>query len=128
MTWQLYAVAAMGLGVIAVAMAAVMLIGLDTDMAIGLGAGVAVSVPMMLFSAMTAGRALRENDKSAMLGHLMGGFGLRLVVLVIGFGAIGLTGWGNPAGFAIAFLVGVVLMLGLNVLRFARGMKLQVQV
>lgn len=121
MTWQLYAVAALVIAVLAVTGGAVALLGLDAFMLRGLAAGAVLGLGMMVFAAFTTRRAMRETGKAAMLGHVYGGFGLRVVVLVTGFLALALTGWGNPAGFALAFLAGVMVSLGLNVLRFARG-------
>ncbi|MCB9894836.1 MAG: hypothetical protein H6839_10325 [Planctomycetes bacterium] len=118
MTWQLYAVAALTLIVLATVAAVVWMLGLDGQMAVGLGAGIALSVPMMLFSHMNMKRAMRSETRAATMGHIYGGFGLRLVVLVLGFFALAFTGLGSPAGFAVAFMAGVVLSLGWQMMTF----------
>lgn len=123
MTWHLYAVAALVIAVLAVTAGAVALIGLDEFMLRGLAVGGVLGLAMLAFASFSTRKAMGEVSKAAMLGHMYGGFGLRLVVLVTGFFALAFSGWGNPAGFALAFLAGVVISLGWNVVRYARGLK-----
>jgi len=123
LTWHLYAVAALVLSVIAVTVGVVALLGVDELMLRGLAVGGALGLATLAFAAFSTRKAMGEVSKAAMLGHIYGGFSLRVVVLVIGFFALAFTGWGNPAGFALAFLAGVVISLGMNVFKYARGMK-----
>jgi hypothetical protein len=64
-------------------------------------------------------RALENGQKSALVVHLWGGLFLRMVLLALGFGFFVLTGWGNPVGFAVAFLAGVLVALVRQVWVFA---------
>lgn len=120
MTWQLYAIAALGILVLAVVAGVVSMLGMDTSMAVGLAAGAGLSFPLMWFSHRNLKRAVNAPDKGAMMGHIYGGFGLRLVVLVVGFFALAFSGLGSPAGFTLAFMAGIVLSLGWQALSFAK--------
>ncbi|MCA8917137.1 MAG: hypothetical protein KDB90_17235 [Planctomycetes bacterium] len=118
MTWQLYAVTALILIVLATVGAVVWMLGLDGQMAVGLGAGFGLSIPLMVFSHFNMKRAMRSKSQTATLGHIYGGFGLRLVILLIGFFALAFTGFGSPAGFAVAFMAGVLMSLGWQMMTF----------
>lgn len=117
MTWQPYALAAFSVLVLGALAGALALLGADRGMIAGAGAGIGLALLLLVFNEITTRLALREKRKFAALGHIYGGFFLRLVVLVVGFSLLWVTGAGNPVGFAVAFLAGVVLMLAWQVYR-----------
>lgn len=101
--------------------------GFDLGMVAGAGIGLGVAMVLLVFNEVTTRLALREQRKGAALGHIYGGFLLRLVLLVVGFFALATTGAANPAAFALAFLAGVMLMLGWQVFRVARQVQRRAQ-
>lgn len=120
MTWQLYAVVALVILALAAVGGVVALLGLDGPMIAGLATGFGLALPLMIFGHYNTKRAMRSDSQSAMMGHIYGGFGLRLVVLVVGFFALSFSGLGSPAGFAVAFMAGVVVSLGWQMLTFVK--------
>ncbi|MBX3474141.1 MAG: hypothetical protein KF754_07140 [Planctomycetes bacterium] len=98
------------------------LMGVDGPMLVGVGIGAGLGLGMMLLGWFTTLKSLR-GGKPAALGHALGGFFLRLVVLTCGFFAVALTGAGNPAGFAIAFMLAVMAYLALQVVLAARTIQ-----
>lgn len=115
MKWQPYALGALAVMALAAAVLTGWYFHWNDKILVGMGAGIGLGLMLMIFGLVTLRRSLRETDKSAALGHAMGGFMLRLVTLACGAGVLLYTGWGNPAGFAISFLVTVMLYLGLQV-------------
>ncbi|MCA8910197.1 MAG: hypothetical protein KDB82_00710 [Planctomycetes bacterium] len=120
MTWQLYAVVALVVLALAAVGGVVAVLGLDGHMVAGLAAGIGLALPLMIFGHFNMKRAMRSDSQSAMMGHIYGGFGLRLVLLVVGFFALAFSGLASPAGFAVAFMAGVVLSLGWQMLAFVK--------
>jgi hypothetical protein len=82
--------------------------------------GFVAALLLLIFNEFTTRRALKERARNAALGHVVGGFALRLVVLAVGFFTLALTGLANPASFALSFLAGVMLILGWQVYRVSR--------
>lgn len=106
-----------GIGLIAV-------LGVDSNMLAGVGIGAVLGLAMMLLGWLTTLRSLRSGGKGSALGHALGGLLLRLVTLTGGFLLVAVTGIGNPAGFAIAFMLAVLAYLALQVVFAARSIKL----
>ncbi|MCA8919180.1 MAG: hypothetical protein KDB32_08880 [Planctomycetes bacterium] len=102
--------------VLTIGVGAIALMGVDVSMMRGVGAGVTAGLSLMVFSWFTTLKGLRAGERKNTLGHVLGGFGLRFVVLVGGFGLLAITRWGNPAGFAVAFLMAVMTYLALQIL------------
>lgn len=109
--------------VLAVGCAAIALMGVDASMIRGAGAGVAAGLSLMVFSWFTTLKGIKASEKKNVIGHVLGGFMLRLVVLTAGFFLLALTGWGHAGGFAIAFLMAVMTYLALQILVAARNMQ-----
>ena len=109
--------------VLAVGCGAIALMGTDAFMARGAGAGAAAGLSLMAFSWFTTLKGIKARDKTNALGHILGGFMLRLVVLSAGFFLLAFTGWGHAGGFAIAFLMAVMTYLALQILVAARNMQ-----
>lgn len=97
--------------------------GLMTGAGIGLGA----AVLLMLFNGFTTRLALREGRRSAAQGHVLGGFLLRIVILTAGFFGLAFSGAASPVTFALAFLAGVLLMLGWQVFTVSREIQKRAQ-
>jgi hypothetical protein len=111
MKFSTAAVALLAIAVLAFAGIVIAWLGLDQQMAAGLAAGLIAGVGLTLLGGRGLGRALRHERKNALIVQLYGGFFLRMVLLVVGFGVLYVTGAANPVGFAVAFLVGAVLAL-----------------
>ncbi|MCB9932848.1 MAG: hypothetical protein H6841_05425 [Planctomycetes bacterium] len=123
MTWQPYAMAAFAVVVLAALFGLAALTGFEHGFTLGAAIGFGASLVLMLLNEVTTRLALKEQSKTAAMGHILGGFLLRIVVLAAGFLALAFTGFANPAAFALAFLGGVLLMLGVQVFRTARGIQ-----
>ena len=123
MNWQPYALAAFAVMALAAAAITGWYFQWNDKILIGMGAGAGLGLGLMAFGLINLRRALRETDKSAALGHAMGGFLLRLVTLASGAGVLFFTGWGNPAGFAVSFLVTVMLYLGAQTMMVQNSMQ-----
>ncbi len=104
------------IGVMAVA-------GFEPGLLAGAGIGIGAAFLLMAFNTWTTRRALREQQRKSAIGHVVGGFALRLVVLAVGFFLLVFTGVASPVTFALAFLAGVMLMLGWQVLAVARDIQ-----
>lgn len=100
---------ALGVGVIA-------LMGVDAHMLSGVATGAAAGLVLMAFGWFTTLKGINSGEYKHALGHVLGGFMLRLVVLTAGFLLLALTGWANPAGFAIAFLMAVMAYLAVQIM------------
>lgn len=109
--------------VLAVGGGAIALMGVDASMLRGAGAGLTAGLCLMTFSWFTTLKGIKAGEKKNAIGHVLGGFMLRLVVLTAGFFLLAFTGWGNAAGFAIAFLMAVMTYLALQILVAARQMQ-----
>jgi hypothetical protein len=109
------AVALLAIAVVAFACVVVAWLGLDREMAIGVGVGLLAGIGLTLLGGRGLSRALGHSKKSALILHMYGGFLLRLVLLVVGFSALYVSGAGNPVGFAVAFLAGTVTALFMQV-------------
>jgi hypothetical protein len=96
--------------------------GVSQPLALGAGIGVTAAVLLMLLHEANLKRSLKSNSRSLMMGQILGGFLARLAVLVAGFFSLAVSGLGSPVAYALAFLAGVVVMLGVQVVRFGRGM------
>lgn len=114
MTWQPYAITAFVLLVLAGAAGLLNLTGVDFKMFVGLATGGGIGVLVAVVGIYSMFRGLAEKSKKLALGHMFGGFFLRLVVVVVGVLGLAFTGWGNPVGFAIAFMVTLALYMGLQ--------------
>lgn len=99
------------------------LTGFEPSFVLGAGIGLGASLLLLAMSELTTRLALRENRRSAAMGHVLGGFLLRIVVLGVGFVVLAFTGFANPAAFALALLGGVLLTLGLQVFRTVRDIE-----
>ena len=115
MSWQPYALAALAVLVIGTLVLAAQILGWDQKMSLGCVLGGGVGLMLMLLSLAGMKRALKEESKSAALGHVFGGFLLRLVILVVGVFTLVQTGYANPISFALTFVAAVLLFLGLQV-------------
>lgn len=109
--------------VLAVGCAAIALMGIDVSMMRGAGSGAMAGICLMVFSWFTTLKGIKSGEKKNAIGHVLGGFMLRLVVLATGFFLLALTGWGHAGGFAIAFLMAVMTYLALQILVAARNMR-----
>lgn len=121
MSWQPYAMAAFALVVTGAVVALLAAAEFDRGMVYGAGIGFGVAMLLMLFNEFTTRAAFRDPRKAAALGHVLGGFLLRMVALAVGFLLLAFTGMGSPVMFALAFFAGVLLSLGLQVYRYGRG-------
>ncbi|MCC6150406.1 MAG: ATP synthase subunit I [Planctomycetes bacterium] len=115
MTWQPYALVALAVLVIGTLAFAAQFTGWDEKMVLGCVLGGGMGLMLMLLSLAGMKRALKEESKSAALGHVFGGFLLRLVILTVGVFALVKTGYANPIGFALTFVAAVLLFLGVQV-------------
>ena len=102
--------------VLAVGVGAIALMGFDAHMMSGVATGAAAGLILMVFAWFTTLKGLNAGDVKHALGHVLGGFMLRLVVLTVGFVLLYVTGWANPAGFVIAFLMAVMVYLAVQIL------------
>lgn len=107
---------ALGVGVIA-------MLGVDGAMIGGVAAGAAAGLGLMAFGWFTTLKGIRAGEKKHALGHVLGGFMLRLVVLTAGFFLLAFTGWADPAGFAVAFLMAVMVYLAVQIMVALRGLE-----
>lgn len=107
--------------VLAVALGVVIWFGLDAPIAVGAGAGLAGGFALALLGGRSLGRAMRTGSRAAMATLIYGGLFLRAALLVAGFFFFVLTGLGNPVGFAVCFLAGVVLAQAVQVMRITRA-------
>ncbi len=114
MSWLPYAIFGFLVVVLCTLLVGVSLFGFDAAMLVGLIAGGLIGLGLMAFSAISLKKALARTDRKLALGHSLGGFGLRMVILVSGVSLLALTGWGDPVGFVLAFMVTVVLWLGVQ--------------
>jgi hypothetical protein len=106
-------------GLTLIALCAILLIsymGVDAQMWRGISAGAAAGLALMSLGWFTTLKGLKAKDTTSAMGHMLGGFFLRLVILVSGLLALALTGWGDPAGFAIAFMMTVLVYLAMQIL------------
>lgn len=115
MSWQPYALAALAVLVIGTLVFTAQLVGWSEKMLLGCALGGGMGLGLMLLSLAGLKRALKEESKSAALGHVFGGFLLRLVILTVGVFALFQTGLASPIGFALSFVAAVILFLGLEV-------------
>jgi hypothetical protein len=122
MTWLPYMLAAALALMIALGFGLLSLVGFDAFMWRGVGAGVTAGLCLMVFSWFTTLKSLKAGSRGNALGHALGGFMLRLVVLVAGFGLMAYTGWGNAVGFSIAFLLTVMAYLALQITVASKSM------
>lgn len=122
MTWLPYMLVA-GLAVmIALGFGLLSMVGFDALMWRGVGAGVTAGLCLMVFSWFTTLKSIKAGNRGNALGHALGGFFLRLIVLVAGFALMAYTAWGNAVGFAIAFLLTVMAYLALQITVASRSM------
>jgi hypothetical protein len=106
-------------GLVAVLLLGVLLLtylGVDAGMWRGISTGAAAGLVLFTFSWYTTLKGLKSKGRKDALGHMLGGFLVRLVVLTGGILTLALTGWGNPVGFALAFLMVLLVYLGLQVM------------
>lgn len=123
MSWQPYAIAGLLVVALAAAGALVALLGVDSSMILGLAGGALLGGGLAAFGVWSLKRSLAQPARKLALGHVYGGFMLRLVVLCAGFFTLVATGWANPAGFAVAFMLTVLVNLGLQVTLTARSLE-----
>ncbi|MBX3461076.1 MAG: hypothetical protein KF696_14110 [Planctomycetes bacterium] len=126
MSWQPYAMAAFALLVTGAVVLLLAVAEFDRGMVYGAGIGFGVALLLMLFNEFTTRAAFRDPRKAAALGHVLGGFLLRMVALAVGFFVLAFTGAGSPVMFALAFFAGVLLSLGLQVYRYGRAPRREV--
>lgn len=123
MSWQPYIMLAFAVIAVALLFGLLALVDFQREFTLGACIGLAASIGLLIFGEVTTRRALATKQKSAGLGHVIGGFALRIVVLVVGFAVLTFTGFANPGTFALAFLAGVLLMLGWHVMRAVKQMQ-----
>jgi hypothetical protein len=102
-------------------------LGVDARMWRGISTGAAAGLVLFSFSWFTTLKGLKSRGRKDALGHLLGGFLARLVVLAGGLLVLGITGWGNPVGFAIAFLMVLLLYLALQVMVALKDMQTEAE-
>jgi hypothetical protein len=119
-SWQPYAMVILAVLVLGALLSALALAGFDSGAIVGAGIGLGAALLLMAFNVWNTRRALREQQRKAAMGHVIGGFALRLVVLAVGFFALAFSGVASPVTFALAFLGGVMLMLGWQVVAVSR--------
>ncbi len=123
MSWQPYALAALAVLVFGLLFYLGRATGWDEKVLIGAGLGGGLGLGLMGLSLFGMLRALKEETKSQALGHVFGGFLLRLVILVVGVLTCVKTGYANPASFGLSFVAAVLLFLGLEVYWVSNSLK-----
>lgn len=86
----------------------------------GVGAGAALGLVNLVVGSLVTRRSLRHGMKSA-VGTLVGGFFVRLVVLVILFVAFERSDTVNPAAFALTFMIFFFVYLGVELFMVERS-------
>jgi len=114
-TWQPYGLSGLAILAVGALVFTGAQFGWSADLLVGIAAGAGLGLVLMILGLISLRSGLKSESKTAALGHVFGGFGLRMLVLVAGVGALVYTKWANPAGFALAFLAMVMLYLGLQV-------------
>lgn len=115
MSWQIYGIGAIALLAAALLVMSVKLLGWSPEMATGIAGGGGLGALLLALGYFGTRRALRDKELKAAMGHALGGFFFRLVALVAGVFALVYTGWANPVGFALSYLVTVFAWLALEV-------------
>ncbi|MBO0729066.1 MAG: hypothetical protein J2P57_07380 [Acidimicrobiaceae bacterium] len=86
----------------------------------GVGAGAVLGLVNLAVGSLVTRRSLRHGMKSA-VGTLVGGFFVRLVVLVILFVAFERSDTVNPAAFALTFMIFFFVYLGVELFMVERS-------
>ena len=94
---------------------------------IGVGTGAIMGVMLMAIGWFTTLKGVNATTKKNAISHMVGGFFLRFVILVVGIFALAFTGWGHPAGFALAFLLAVMSYLGIRTLKVLKDLQVKPQ-
>ncbi|NUO17402.1 MAG: hypothetical protein HUU03_13270 [Planctomycetaceae bacterium] len=115
MGWQIYGIGAIAVLSGALLVLAIKLMGWSAEMGVGIASGLGLGFVLLVLGYFGTRRALREKDMKAAMSHALGGFFFRLVTLVAGVFALVYTGWANPLGFALSYLVMVFAFLALEV-------------
>lgn len=115
MSWQIYGIGAIALLAAALLVMSVKLLGWSPEMATGIAGGGGLGALLLGLGYFGTRRALRDKELKAAMSHALGGFFFRLVALVAGVFALVYTGWANPVGFALSYLVTVFAWLALEV-------------
>ena len=123
MSWQPYALAALAVLVFGLLFYLGQATGWDEKVLIGAGLGGGLGLGLVGMSLFGMLRALKEESKSQALGHVFGGFLLRLVILVVGVLTCVKTGYANPASFGLSFVAAVLLFLGLEIYWVSAGLN-----
>lgn len=128
MAWVSYMVIA-GLVLLAGASAAMLsLINTSPEhMWNGIAVGGGMGIVLMAINWFTTRKGVNSATKKDAIGHMVGGFFLRLLILVVGILALASTGWGHPAGFALAFLLAVMCYLGLRTIKVMKELPANAQ-
>jgi hypothetical protein len=113
--WQSYGIASLAVLALAGLVLAGRYVGFDAQMWLGIGAGGALGALTMGLSLLSLRKALKQLEKAAALGQVLGGFFLRMVLVVAGTLVFAWTGWASPIGFALSFLMTVFLYLSIEV-------------
>jgi hypothetical protein len=111
-----YALVAGLVVMLAICVGAIALMGVDAHMLNGVVTGAAAGLILMVFAWFTTLKGINSGDTKHALGHVLGGFMLRLVALTAGIFLLHLTGWANAAGFALAFLMTVMVYLAAQIM------------
>ncbi len=93
----------------------------------GIAVGGGMGVVLMAIGWYTTLKGVNSATKKDAIGHMVGGFFLRFLILVVGIFALAFTGWGHPAGFALAFLLAVMCYLGLRTIKVMKALPANMQ-
>ncbi len=104
MSWQPYALSALAVLVFGLLFYLGQATGWDEKIVRGAALGGGLGLGLMALSLFGMLRALKEETKSQALGHVFGGFLLRLVILVVGVLTRVKTGYANPTALACRLL------------------------
>lgn len=124
MSWQIYGIGAIAVLSGALLVLAIKLVGWSPEMGVGIASGLGLGFLLLVLGYFGTRRALREKDMKAAMTHALGGFFFRLVLLVAGVLALVYTGWANPVGFALSYLVMVFAFLALEVVMVQNALEL----
>lgn len=123
MTWQPYGFGFLALLAVLLAAGTAWLLGWSPEMLRGVLAGGGLGLLLFVFGVYSLRKGLKEEKRSAALGHALGGFGLRLFGLLVGVVVSVYTGWANAAGFAVSFLAITVMYLAFQATVVSKSLR-----